>query len=306
LNLDRRTVVVGVAAAVAVAAAAAATAINHKAGTSHERKEVSAYVDTVNAIQNAMGAPLTRVLLAYRDLAAPGARRQKAPGELAVATATLTKLDRRLSAVVAPPEAVKLRALILRLVAQEAALTKEVQQLAVFTPRFTTIVDRLRSASARFEHDLHAIPNPKAPAVTGTRSSVAAAQRVYEADVLAAAAAQAQVIDTYDEALVMLLRRLHRLDVPAVVAPAFDAEVRSLEDVVAVGGRLSSDLRSKSRRNVADLMRAFTLASREAQTVAVQRAQIAAIRAYNRRARNVGATADKVQAELMRLGRDLP
>jgi hypothetical protein len=307
VKLNRRTVGLAIVAAVVVAAAVAATFVGHKSsGESRQRKAVSDYIDTVNLIQNQMHIQLTRVSFAYRDLATHSGRRKLAPRELGAAATTLTRLDRRLVATPAPPEAKKLRALLVRLVAQQASLTREVQQLATFTPRFSVFLDRLRTASTRFDTAMRSIPKPTLKTVRGTKAQAAAAVREYRAQQDAAAAAQARAIDTYVAGVTELVTGLRKLTAPAVVAPAYDAEVRALHDVAAAGKRLSAELRTADRTHAADRIRTFTLAGREAGTLAVQRAQIAAIRAYNRRSHAIGTSSSAVQAELTRLSRELP
>lgn len=303
----RRTVALGVAAVVLVVAAVAATFINHKpSAESKERKAVSDYIDTVNLLQNQMHIQLTKVSLAYRDLAAGSIRRKEAPAQLGAAAATLHRLDRRLIATPAPSQASKLRALVIKLVAQESALTLEVRELALFTPRFSVFLKRLRTISARFDAAMRAVPQPKRAAIHGTRAQIAAAEHAYQAAQDAAAAAQAAAIDEYVAGVNGLLKVLGTSNPPPVVAPTFDAEVRSLHDVTVTGAQLSAELRTSKRAHLNERIRAFTLAGREAGSVAAQRAQIAAVRAYNRRSHAIGATASAVQDELSRLGRVLP
>jgi hypothetical protein len=308
VKLRRSTVLLAAVAVAVVAAAVAATFITRKpSAESKQRKGVAAYIDTVNLVQNQMHIQLTKVALAYRDLAAAGSiRRRHAPAQLGAAAATLRRLDQRLIATPAPPEASKLRSLVIKLVAQQAALTREVQELALFTPRFSVYVTRLRAISARFNNAMGAVVQPKRKAVHGTRAQVAAAERAYAAAQSAAAAAQANAIAAYVGDISALLKELRTLVVPTVVAPTFDAEMRSLHDITVTGTRLAAELRTPNRTHLNDRIRAFTLAGREAGDLAVQRAQIAAIRAYNRRSRAVGTTASAVQDELARLGRVLP
>ena len=307
LKLNRRTIGLGIVAAIVVTAAAVATFINHKpGGESKQRKAVSAYIQTVNLSQSQMGVQLIRVRTAYIDLTTHSARRKRAAAELATAAETLAKLERRIVATPAPPEARKLRALFIKLVEQEAALTREVHQLAVFAPHFSVYVTRLRAISARFDKAMSAVPKPKLKAIRGTRAQVAAAERLFHVQENAAAVQQASAIDTYIGDITGLLRGLDRLKPPPVVAPSFSAEVRSLRDVTVTGAQLSAVLRSSKQAQLADRIRAFTLAGREAGSLAAQRSQIAAIRLYNRRSHAVGATQSAVQNELQRLGRSLP
>jgi hypothetical protein len=307
LQPTRRNVILGLGVSGAVVAAVAATFVSHKAsGESRQRKAVSAYIDTVNFLQDQMHIELTKVTLAYRDLAANSMRRKQAPAELAAAAATLTRLDRKLVATPAPPEAKRFRRLLIRLVAQQAALTREVQQLAAFTPRFSVFVERLRAVSTRFNNAMRAIRTPARQAVRGTRAQVAAAERAYRVKRDAAAAAQADAVDAYVGGVAALLDAFHTLNPPAVVAPAYRGEMRSLHDVTVTGAALSAELRTASRAGLAERIRAFTLAGREAETLVVQREQLAAIRAYNRRSRAVGTMTAAVLAELRRLGQTLP
>src|SRR5262249_11457600 len=187
-----------------------------------------------------------------RDLTSHSSRRRRAPAELAAAAATLTALDRRLIATPAPPEATKLRALLIKLVAQQAALTREVHDLAVFTPRFSVYVTRLRHISAHFDTAMRNVPAPKLKPVRGTRAKVAAAERAFHAQQDAAAAAQAGAIDTYLGALTGLLKGLDTLHPPAVVAPAFAAEMQSLHDVTVTGAQLSATLRTSKRLHLGE------------------------------------------------------
>ena len=64
---------------------------------------------------------------------------------------------------------------------------------------------------------------------------------------------------------------------------------------------LASELRKRNRSHVAALGRKFTLAARLSGSVSAQRAQIAAIRAYNSRVRGIGTLQGKIQQELARL-----
>jgi hypothetical protein len=124
-----------------------------------------------------MGIQLVRVRTAYADLSSRSGRRKRAAAELATAVGTLTKLEHRLVATPAPSEATKLGTLLVKLVAQQTALTEEAHQLAVFTPRFSVYMTRLRTVSARFDKTMSAIPKPTRTAVRGTRAEVLAANQ---------------------------------------------------------------------------------------------------------------------------------
>jgi hypothetical protein len=306
MTLDRRTIVLGVAAAAAVAAAATATAINHKSKGSEQRRSVSAYIDSVNTIENQMHRPLARVMLAYRHFTANQPARGNGAHELTAAAQTLTRLDGRLAALPAPPEAKNLRLRLVRLVAQQAAITREVQRWAAFTPRYAVVLQAAHTASAQLGLALGAVKIPKPHELRGTKKQILAAQARYKADSSAAAGAQADAIDTYDRAIAAVVDRLRNLQPPASLTPTYRAQLHGLQDAATAGSRLAEQLRTPNRANVPALGRRFTLASREASTVAAQRAEIAAIRAYNKGARAIATSSTAVQQELARLQSTLP
>jgi hypothetical protein len=306
MTLDRRTVLLGVVAAAAVAAAAVATIASHRHHPSRERTAVSAYIVHANDIQKAMKAPLTRVLLAYREFTRAGGPALGVEAKLGAAAETLQRLERKLSAIDTPAEAAILRKRLLALVGQEVALTREVQAIAAYSPRYAAVLRESQAASLQFGKALRAVVVPRARKLRGTRAQVAAAQRAYQTAGDAAAAKQADAVDAYDTAVERILEKLRRLDPPAALAGSYRAELRSLSDVAASGARLSAELRKPNRSNVALLGRRLTIASRETRTLPAQRAQQASIRAYNRRVRAIGSATDRVQTELRRLQHDLP
>jgi hypothetical protein len=299
VTVERRTVVLGVAAAGAVAAAIVVTTVSHRSTGSRQRKDVAAYIEQVNALQNRMHAPLARVMLAYSSYGKTQARRPSV-AQLAAAAATLTALQKQLAALACPPEARTLRAKLLTLVHREAEITQEVRLLSRFAPRYTSTLGAVHNASLVLDAQLKKIDVPVPHVLRGTKQTVARAQRAFQAK------AQRAAIDDYDRTVAQLLQRLTRMRPPPALAPQYRAQVVALRDVTFAGTELARRLRGAQRSDVAALARRFSLASRAAGTIDVQRAQIAAIRAYNKRARQVGTAAGAVQAELARLQRDLP
>ena len=302
MTLDKRTVALGVAAAAAVVAAATVTAVDRKPHASRERRDVGAYIDAVNAIQAQMQRPLSRVLLAYRSFA-PG---KHAGAELARAARTLRRLDRRLAAVTAPPEARTLRRRLLELVARQAEMTGEIGAITRFVPRFDAVLARARAADRVLSRRLSSARVPAAERLHGTRAQIAAQQRAFDAGARRAAAAQAAALTAFDAQLLAVDARLRRLEPPRAFAPAYHAQRRAFADIVAAGDRLAAELRTTRATNVAATNRRFTVALREAESLAAQRAQIAAVRAYNARVVSLRTAGDRVQAELQRLQVKLP
>jgi hypothetical protein len=305
VTFDKRTVALGVAAAVAIAAAVVVTTIGHHSTGSRQRKAVAAYINEVNALQNHMHAPLARVMLAYSSFGR-GRTAGPSPGALAAAAVTLTRLDRRLTRLACPPEARPLRQRLTALVDREVSITREVQRLSAFSPQYLAALRRLHTASLKLDSTLKTISVPAPHVLRGTKQAVARATREFQAKAQRAAAAQADAVDAYDDAVTGVLDRVLRLRPPPALRPAYRAQVAALREVTTSGAALAAQLRSAKRAQINALSRRFSLASRSAGTIAVQRAQIAAIRAYNKRARQVGTAAGAVQAEIARLERDLP
>jgi hypothetical protein len=298
---NRRTIALGLAAAGAVTAAIVVSLPHHE---SPQRAAVSKYIVGVDGVEAGMTYPLSRVLEAYREFAS-GTSTPKVAGRLEQAQQTLTRLDRRVAALPAPPQAAHLRALLLRLLAAEAAITAEVKSLASFAPRYRDSLVVVQRASLRLAKQLGAIEAPTPHSVHGTAGQVAAAQAAFVAASTRAAAAQATVLRAYDATLVRTVRTLHRIVPPPVFRPAFESQVAAFEATAAAGERLAAELDRPVRTGVAQLERAFSLASRRAQTLAAQREEIAAVRAYNARVRAVAGMQAAVTHELARLSQSI-
>jgi hypothetical protein len=294
---NRRTIVLGLAAAGAVTAAVIVSLPHHE---SPQRRAVSKYIVGVDGVEAGMTYPMSRVLTAYRAYAT-GALTPKVATQLAQAEQTLSLLGRRISALPAPPQAAHLRVLLLRLVSAEAEITGEVKTLASFAPRYRASLTAVQQASVRLSKQLSSIKSPAPRAVHGTAKQVKLAQAAFVAASARAAAEQATVLRTYDAALGRTVARLRRLVPPPVFRPAFKNQLTAYEDTIVAGNRLAAELDQPVRTNVATLERAFTVASRRAQTLAAQREEIAAVKAYDARARAVRSAQTDVLREVARL-----
>jgi hypothetical protein len=285
------------AAAIAAVAIVLAPDLFHHAP---KKSPAAAYIENVDAVEQQMRVPLTRLMTAYRSFATEPASprtRQK----LAAAEQTLRTLESRLSALSAPPVAATLRVLILRLVATELGGAHEVDELADFLPRFTTVAAGAKAAGATLARALAAAQAPKPPAAHGTPQQVAEEASVYAAAVAKAALRQADAIDAYDRSLGRVLQRLRAVKPPPLMAPAYDAQVRTFVETRSAGDALAKELRTKNRTRVAVLTHRLAEAERIAAGVAAQRSEIAAIKAYNARVRAISTLQSHVQSEVSRL-----
>jgi hypothetical protein len=142
-------------------------------------------------------------------------------------------------------------------------------------------------------------PTPRTFRVTAT--IIANAGRAFAAASAEAALDQAAAIERYDNTLAHVIAQTRRLHAPAVMAPFYASTLHSLEATRAAGAELVAELRRKNRTNVVKLSRELSIAARLSQTVAAQRLEIAAVKAYNARVRSLAAMEAKIKAEVSRL-----
>jgi hypothetical protein len=299
-RIDRRTVVLGVAAAGAVAAAVTVTFQARGPSESASHRRVSAYIKEVDGVQQSLGFRLTRLLAAYRGFTT-GNGGPRVTSQLAEAERTLRTLVRQVRALEPPPEAKRLHRLIVRLVVLDADVAHEVWQIATFSPQFREVVVGAVKASRRLSKELAAVKFPTPHQVHGTPAKLAQARAEYRARAAAAAVAQAAAVERYCAALSRVLAELRAFRPPPVLAPELHAQERAFAATRRAGLTLGAGLRSNDLSHVPMLSRRFSVAARSAGSVASQRAQIAAIKAYNARVRQVGALGARIRTEVTRL-----
>ncbi len=297
--MDRKTVALGIAAAVAVGAAVTVALVGRSSSPKHNA--VARYIKDVDQIQQQMQAQLTNTVKAYRAFASGGTPAKTLAPQLAQAELTLRRLQHRIVALPAPAPARHLRALLIRLTGTEVSTAHEVGQLSAFAPRYSALLKWARTAGVELSHALAAVKPPKAHRIRGTKKQVRKAQAKFAAAALAAAAQQADAVDAYDAKIAAVVRGLRKLDPPPVMRPAYRTQLQTLEASRTAGSALAQELRKKKRSRVAVFGRRFTLAARIAGSVSAQKAQIAAIKAYNHRVRSIGTVQGDIQQELARL-----
>ena len=287
-------------AAVAVAVAVGLVVggvFNHH---SPSQTAVARYITSVDTVEQQMRVPLTSLLAAYRSFS-KNATSPRTVKKLAAAEKTLRTLQRRLSALEAPPAATQLRALVLRLVGAEVAATHEVDEIARFLPPFAAAGAASKRAAAALARGVAAAKPPTPHAIRGSAAQITQAKAAYDAAVAKSALAQAASVDAYDAALAAVVQRLRPLHPPAMLAPAYGAQVRTFEATRAAGAALARELRTKNRTRAPLLSRRLAQAERIAAGVTAQRAEIAAIKAYNARVQAISGLQTDIQHELSRI-----
>jgi hypothetical protein len=298
--MDRKTVALGVAAAVAVVVAVTVTLVD-RSSASPRHRAVAGYIKAVDQIQQQMQAQLTDTVSAYHLFASGSVPAKTLAPQLAQAELTLRRLQRRIVALPAPAIAMHLRVLLIRLTGAEVSTAHEVGQLAIFSPRYAVILRRVKTAGLELSRAFAAVKTPQAHKLHGTKAQVKQAQAKFAAAAAVAAAQQADAVDAYGAKVARVQRDLRKLDPPPVLSPAYRSQAQALEASLSAGSALARELRKPNRSRVALFGRRFALAARIAGGVGAQKAQIAAVKAYNHRVRGIGTLQGDIKRELARL-----
>jgi hypothetical protein len=298
----RRVTIVLAIVAVAVVAALAAGVDSLWHHRSSSRSATDAYIRSIDRVEQQMRLPLTRELTVYRNFSTqattPLGRRR-----LSEATRTLAVLERRVASLDAPPEAARLQQLLVQLIEQERVVGHEVQQLAAFLPRFGSVLQQARVAQTTLSRQLARITVPAPRVVRGNAATIARARAAYASNQVRVERRRAAAVELYDRSIARVVVRMRGLQPPPVMAPAYRTQLESLRSTHAAGVALVAGLRSTNQSRIPVLSRRLAEAARIAWTVGAQRAEVAAIEAYNKRVRNVGSLQGRVQLEVSRLAR---
>jgi hypothetical protein len=243
-------------------------------GSHARRNAISAYITKINAVEVQLARPLVDVSKANRDFARGKGNPAKIRARLARSEQIFARLRRRIAAVTPPPEAKKMRLLLLELVDRQADLAHETLLLARFVPAFSAALRPLPAEG----RSLRSALNAKQPA-----------------------SAKAAALELYGRQLGVVLAQLRPLHPPPASAPAVTNQVRTLVAVRASVVALARALRERRSKQVALLLHRFDVAATSNQSLAAQRAQIAAVRAYNARVRAVDRIVRQLSAERLHL-----
>lgn len=233
--------------------------------------ELASYLKHVQRVETLLKRPLGVVAGADRALAA-AQRSDLAPHATAIVAAERSlrssierqrALRAQLAAIDAPAAAARLRALVLQLADRQISLTRELAGLVVFLPRFRAALVPLAPATRRLKRVL---------ATGGTYAPSAGA---------AAYARKAAGLRRFKAAVTGVVAQLRRLHPPAVSLPEYRTQLASLHGMSASAGRLADALTGRTATDVPALLLSFDRSASLSRTVPAQRAQIAAIRAWD-------------------------
>lgn len=254
------------------------------AGCGHgTHAHIAAYLTRVQGVERDMAGALQQVSTANQAFA----RAQKNPRvvperDLATSERTLRTLKQRIVLVKPPPEAEQLRTLLVRLVDEEIELAHEVRQLALFMPRYQTALSPLGPASSRLKTKLSATARGKA------------ATKALDA-------AKADELVTYALTLDEVVAVLRTLDPPPVWQPTYAQQLSSLTHMRRSALALAAAIRANDSAVIPQLLQQFDAAAVSSQSIAAQKGEIAAVKAYNARVNALIRLAQRVQGERNRL-----
>lgn len=255
-------------AAVAIAVLAAGC------GGDGRRDAVVAYIDDANLIQRRLAVPLDGARRAYTDFSKRDAKLEQIRPRLTKARHTIQTLERRLGRLNPPPEAKRLHALLLELVDAQAGLAHDIELLAEFMPRYVDRLSPLRAVERRLRSDL-------------------ASARTADA--------QAAALDHYGRDVGVVVRTLDGLRPPAPLATEFETQMDTLGDIQRGATALARALKTNETEALAARLRQFADAANGGRSLAAQRANIAAVKAYNRRIARLNELAAEVNLERVRI-----
>lgn len=278
--------------AVAVLAVAGPVLAGCGGQQSAPRSRVAAYITAVDHVEARFSAPVatvTRVSAAVsgRHAVLTEAEAKANARRLADAVGAMRGQQVRLRALVAPAPAARLRSLLLRYTAQEVALTQQLARLIAYLPRYA-------SALA-----------PLGPALRTLQAQLQVRSAAGTAAVAAVYAAKAHALRRFAVQAGAILAALHRVTPPQVTLPSYRAQLASLRGMAASAKRLAGALGGGAPGNVTPLLVGFDRAVLATRTVAVQKAEIAAIRAYDARSARLNRLAEAVSRERLRLAKVL-
>ncbi|MEY2516996.1 MAG: hypothetical protein QOJ89_4354 [bacterium] len=265
----------------AVALALVAASLLASCGGDDPRARIERYILDANAVQKRAEPAFKRANEAYVAFSRRGAPDQVAkpegaatgkPEEIAAAERSIRSTRARIARLRPPSEAGALHRKLLHVFDVNVAMAHETTVLARYLPAAEKAVAPLDGISKRLRTRLAGASNPKN---------------------------QARSLRAYFLSLDLLIARLHRLDVPPVLAPTHRAQVTRLASARLLATRLRAAIEAQDAKRVARLLVEFRALN--ARRDRERRLTARAIRSYTRRYRAVTTAVQDAQRERLRL-----
>lgn len=245
-------------------------------GGTSRRTQVSDYFNRVDRIQKQMKQPVTDANSAYQYFATASTS-QSERVRLQRAEATIRKLRRRIAAVPAPEDAQKIRSDLLDLMDREATFAHDVWLLGRYTPLLGHVLAHAGEAGAKLQASLKST----------------------------SAETQARAFDAYAAVLKKDVAALRKLSAPSVVLAAQQAQIKTFTTSASLCRRIATALRIRDRNALPTLIAHLSNLSSLPARKRVHRAQVAAVKAFNKRLLAMNKLAARIQRERVALERKL-
>jgi hypothetical protein len=260
------------------------------------RTSVADYVMQINGVERSLGVPLlsvTRVAAQFsRSKTSNGTKVvNQTPAEqhaaLQVAVAQMVPLRNRLATLTTPAQAQRLRTVLLELTDRQISLARELSKLVVFLPGFTSAM------------------GPLTPAVTDLERTLGVNQAHGPAAVAQVYTQKATALRHFRSIVLGILARVQQLKPPAASTPTYRTQIRALQGMARAAGGLAAALPNGNSTSVSGLLARFDRAATEPVSLAAQRAQASAIRAYDAELSSLNGLAEQASRERLRLNKSL-
>ena len=238
------------------------------------RQALADYIREANTAQQRSATAYAEADAALRAFAIDGEAGARSARELEGVVETLAQTRTELGRLQPPPEAAKLHRDTLRLVDGQAALARDLQGLAAYLPDAGEALGAAEAARARLQRSLGASDT---------------------------AAGQAEAARTYARSAAAAAGDLRALDPPQLLQDWHTRQLVSLGKSRELAEELATALDAGDVKAIETVLGGFGRISREATTTA--RAQVTAVRAFNRRVRQQRALVAAISREQRRLDR---
>ncbi|MCW3011637.1 MAG: hypothetical protein JWO90_2041 [Solirubrobacterales bacterium] len=241
------------------------------------RQAVAAYIERANTVQQRAAPAVRQAGAVYAEQARGGLAPARQLRELRHAEAALEGIREELDALSPPPEARRLHDGLLRVLDLDVALTRQTVRLASYAQGAPRILEPLGPAGRRLDRRLKRQGAPEE---------------------------QAAAIGAYESTLDRMLRGLGRLEVPSVLRPTHEDQVRRLERTRSLARQLRRAAAAADAGRLARLLLRFGKAG---GTSVLEERKLAkrGLASYAAQLRRLESAQQRLVREQIRLNREI-
>ncbi len=241
------------------------------------RKDVASYIEQANGVQKRAAPAVRRAAAVYTEQAKGRLAPARQLRDLRTAQSALEGTREELRTLRPPPEARRLHDLLLRVLDLDVGLTRQTARLASYAQEAPRVLKPLGPAGRRLNRRLK---RPQAPKE------------------------QAAAIGSYVSSLDRMIRGLDRLEVPSVLRPTHEDQVRRLERTRTLARQLRRAAAAADAGRLARLLLRFAKAG---GTSALEERKLAkrGLKSYAAQIRRLESAQERLVREQIRLNREI-